>query len=286
VVGGNGGITKQSANTLTLENENTYSGKTLITAGTVRLGASASVAESSEINLADNTFFHVADVTGGYELGANQTLSGTGTVVGNTAIQGTLSPGHSSGTLTVDGNAEWTAGANYNWQVLTANTNPADQSAAGTAWDFFDVTGTLNLMGLDISNRFNLNLWSLSSTGPDVNGEIAGWDPNVGNTWRIANANGGISLNGSGLLANTDYSSYFNINTAATNGTGGWVGGLPSSFQVLTLADTNSLYLSAVGSAAVPEPGQVAASILLLAGIGGYVWMKRRKTVKPAPTAV
>ena len=30
-------------------------------------------------------------------------------------------------------------------------------------------------------------------------------------------------------------------------------------------------------SAAVPEPGQVAASILLLAGIGGYVWMKRRK---------
>ncbi len=34
--------------------------------------------------------------------------------------------------------------------------------------------------------------------------------------------------------------------------------------------------------AAVPEPGQVAASLLLLAGIGGYVFMKRRKTAKPA----
>jgi hypothetical protein len=34
------------------------------------------------------------------------------------------------------------------------------------------------------------------------------------------------------------------------------------------------------GPAPVPEPGQVAASILLLAGIGGYVWMKRRKTAK------
>ena len=35
-------------------------------------------------------------------------------------------------------------------------------------------------------------------------------------------------------------------------------------------------------SAAVPEPGQVAASLLLLAGIGGYVFIKRRKTAKPA----
>ena len=36
------------------------------------------------------------------------------------------------------------------------------------------------------------------------------------------------------------------------------------------------------GSAAVPEPGQVAASLLLLAGIGGYVFLKRRKSAKTA----
>jgi hypothetical protein len=35
----------------------------------------------------------------------------------------------------------------------------------------------------------------------------------------------------------------------------------------------------------VPEPGQVAASLLLLSGIGGYVWMKRRKAAKPATAA-
>jgi hypothetical protein len=32
----------------------------------------------------------------------------------------------------------------------------------------------------------------------------------------------------------------------------------------------------------VPEPGQVAASLLLLSGIGGYVFLKRRKAAKPA----
>lgn len=37
---------------------------------------------------------------------------------------------------------------------------------------------------------------------------------------------------------------------------------------------------SAVSGAAVPEPGQVAASVLLLGGIGGYVLMRRRKVAK------
>ena len=38
------------------------------------------------------------------------------------------------------------------------------------------------------------------------------------------------------------------------------------------------------GPVPVPEPGQVAASLLLLGGIGAYVFLKRRK--KPATTAV
>jgi hypothetical protein len=44
--------------------------------------------------------------------------------------------------------------------------------------------------------------------------------------------------------------------------------------------------ISNVSSAAVPEPGQVAASLLLLGGIGGYVFLKRRKAAKAtAPAA-
>jgi hypothetical protein len=43
--------------------------------------------------------------------------------------------------------------------------------------------------------------------------------------------------------------------------------------------------LGGADSAAVPEPGQVAASLLLLSGIGGYVFVKRRKAAKPAAPA-
>jgi hypothetical protein len=38
------------------------------------------------------------------------------------------------------------------------------------------------------------------------------------------------------------------------------------------------------GPVPVPEPGQVAASILLLGGIGAYVFLKRRRKIAP-PTA-
>jgi hypothetical protein len=55
------------------------------------------------------------------------------------------------------------------------------------------------------------------------------------------------------------------------------IGGLPL---------INAIQVRNVTSAAVPEPGQVAASLLLLAGIGGYVWLKRRKPAKAeAPAA-
>ena len=41
----------------------------------------------------------------------------------------------------------------------------------------------------------------------------------------------------------------------------------------------------APSSSAIPEPGQFAASLLFLSGIGGYVFLKRRKTAKTAPAA-
>ncbi len=51
----------------------------------------------------------------------------------------------------------------------------------------------------------------------------------------------------------------------------------PEFFAVWNIGVT-----SASAPSAVPEPGQVAASLLLLAGIGGYIFVKRRKAAKTA----
>jgi autotransporter-associated beta strand protein len=74
------GITKigASATRLTLSGANTYSGNTGIASGTLALGASGSIASSPNISLSNNAAFDVSTVSGGFSLGANQTLRGGG----------------------------------------------------------------------------------------------------------------------------------------------------------------------------------------------------------------
>jgi T5SS/PEP-CTERM-associated repeat protein len=232
----------------TLTGANTYTGNTTISAGA--LNVNGSLASTATV-----------------QTGAK--LTGSGSVGGLIINSGaTVNPGNSPGELTVTGNAVWNAGGNYDWESMAINTNAGTQTAAGTDWDFIDITGTLTLGGLSIGNKFNLDLISLSSSA--TAGQIVGWDSAVGSTWLIARAASGIYLDSSLVGMNQNYSSLFNINTA------GWTGSLPGGgFQVTTLGNTTDLYLQAIASASVPEPSQVAASLLLLSGLGIYLWRKK-----------
>ena len=79
--------------------------------------------------------------------------------------------------------------------------------------------------------------------------------------------------------------------TAITNFTGSAYmnAGINTAYMVLWDygGDTGALIQQSTfaAAAAVPEPGQVAASLLLLGGIGGYVFWKRRKAAKVGVTA-
>jgi hypothetical protein len=262
VLSGTGDLTFDASSTgvVVATSNSTRTGDTVVADGEVRLNGS----------FANGTLTTVA--SGGV-------LSGAGSV-GNLRLEsgGTLSPGNSPGIFAVLGNATWIGGGNYNWQVHLANTDAGDQSNAGTGWDLYDISGSLTFSGLDTgANRFNLNLWSLSSIGPDVDGPVSGYDPSVGSTWLIARAGGGININGGGLATNSDYSRYFSINTAAVNGTAGWAGSLPDhGFRIVTLGSVGDLYLTTVEAAAVvPEPGQILASLLVLAAIAGRAILRR-----------
>jgi autotransporter-associated beta strand protein len=265
--GGTRTLTKTGNGTLEFTANNSFTGNTTVAAGTLLANSDSS---SSAVNVQNTA-----------------TIGGNGTVGTLTLANGaTLSPGNSPGTLNVQGDATWAGGSNYNWQVASLNEDASNQTSKGINWDFFSVNGTLNLAGLD-STPLNFNIWSLSSLSPETNGIVPGWATATDNsTWAIAGATGGIRLNNVPLLANTNYTSLFNINTTATNGAGGWSGTIPggAGFQIVTLADVNTLYLFAAPTP-VPEPGQIAASLLLVGGIAAYFFLKRRRLqkIQPAP---
>jgi autotransporter-associated beta strand protein len=257
---GNGSNLRKTGNsTLTLSGNSSLSGHTSVEEGKLVVNGSLN---SSQLSVE----------SGGI-------IAGSGSV-GSTVIQngGILAPGNSPGRLTVNGNATWLGGASFQWQVASTNTSPLLQTGAGVNWDIFDVNGILTLSGLN-NTAFNLNLWTLSATGLDTNGAIAGWSPSVGSTWLFASAAGGINLNGLNLSPNTDYTSLFHIHTEAFGGTAGWQGGLPSAFRVVTLDGASNLYLQAVASGTTPAPetNQVAASILCLILVGVFLALRRMK---------
>ncbi|MEI7782641.1 MAG: autotransporter-associated beta strand repeat-containing protein, partial [Planctomycetota bacterium] len=108
VVGGFG-LTKTGDQRLTLSSSaNAYTGPTNIQAGTLALGANASIASSSAISVAAGATFDVTALsgtagTGSFQVAAAQSLGGAGTVAGNVTVGSgaTVAPGTGIGTLTV-----------------------------------------------------------------------------------------------------------------------------------------------------------------------------------------
>ncbi len=152
-----GGLTKLGAGKLTLNRTNTYSGATLITAGTLALlGGPAYLSGTTNITVSANAIY---DVSGkiGYKLGGNQSLYGGGTV---------------NGTVSASAGAQVGAGifANGIYATNTFNNNLTNTAGAlidlgiGTVYngsnDLIKVTGALTLNG---------TVFHLRAPGPSVN---------------------------------------------------------------------------------------------------------------------
>jgi autotransporter-associated beta strand protein len=249
LITGAGGVVKQSSDTLTLTANNTYTGATTVEAGKLVVNGSVSSATTVQ---------------------SGATLGGSGTLASATIQSGgTIAPGNSPGTLTLTNGLIWQGGSHYEWQIYDANISGTPGQT--NTWDLISVTGgSWDITGLSSTNKFNINLWSLSGL-PNTTGTPLNFNPSSNYSWKI------LDLAGATAGFNTNL---FNINTTAVNGTGGFVGA--TGLFALEL-NNNDLFLTYQGGgAAVPEPGTWAAGGMLLILAAGAAWRRKARLGSPS----
>ncbi|MES2193345.1 MAG: autotransporter domain-containing protein [Pseudomonadota bacterium] len=112
-ISGSGGVQQNGAGTTILTAAHTYSGATTVNAGALLVEGSIAASNLTTVN-------------------AGGTLGGTGTL-GSTLINGgTLSPGHSIGTIAVNGSLTMTAAASYIVEVSPANADRTNVTGMAT----------------------------------------------------------------------------------------------------------------------------------------------------------
>ena len=235
VVSGTGGLLKEGGGRLNFESASTYTGPTSVAAGELQVNGSMS---NSAVSVAD---------------GAK--LSGVGTV--GSAIIGTgatISPGNSPGELTINGDLTWGGGGSYDWEILSLADGP------GTGWDLIAVGDELLFSSLSSTNKFNINLFSLS--GANTAGALTNFNYATNYTWTILSAGTNIA----GFDA-----SHFNLNTSGFTANNTLHGGLFS-----LSVDGKDFQLKY--SAPVPEPGTWLAGLLLVAA-SAFIARRRKSSL-------
>ncbi|MGF7053652.1 outer membrane autotransporter protein [Bosea sp. OAE752] len=124
-IDGDGGINKQYSGRQTLTGTSTYGGTTLVSAGELRVDGAL-------------------NGPGALTVAAGATLSGTGSIAGAVTVNGTLSAGHSPGTLTV-GSLALNGGSTSVFELNSPGVVGGSDPIAGN--DLVEVTGNLTLGG-------------------------------------------------------------------------------------------------------------------------------------------
>ncbi|MEI8078927.1 MAG: autotransporter-associated beta strand repeat-containing protein, partial [bacterium] len=240
-ISGDYGLTKSGPGTVTLTGSSSYTDRTLVTLGTLKVTgqiASAVTADSQSI------------------------LAGTGTVGAVTLETGsTLAPGDHTvnnglGLLTATGNSTWNANAVYEWQLGKVETTSVRQpvETAGVAnYDQFNLT--LANATLTIADGFTFNLETVGDA------KTAGWDPAKDYQWMVAKTGGGTIITDPKAIL-------LNVTNFAWEKAG-------SAEFFFTLGGTNNSELVLNYLGAVPEPGMLG---LLALGVAVLAARRRRPT--------
>ena len=194
-VTGVGPLTVSGSGTLSLTAVNTYTGGTTVSSGTL------SVAGSSPTGTGDVV---VASAGG---------LMGTGTIPGNVLVYGLLKPGNSPGYLAATKNLTLNSGSVYQ-QDIAGTTQASSTSPAGATgyYSFMNIGGQLTINSGATLTPALQNLFQTTESGYGS----APYVPNLGDTFRIVTALGGISgaftsvSQPAGLASGTQFIPFYN----------------------------------------------------------------------------
>ena len=194
-LGGSAALTKTTAGTATLSGANTYTGNTIISAGTLALSGVGSIANSPIIGIANAAILNVSGLTTTFTLGGSQTLTNLGA---GAIINGTNNTGSGTVSLLYDG-------ANPSFIV----TNGGMTLSSST---IFKVNNTGAALGAG-------TYLIISNITAGTAGLVAGTAPSVtlsGNTF--ANTTAALLINSSGLnlVIKTNQTIVFGSGTSLT----------------------------------------------------------------------
>lgn len=174
-------LQKRGSNTWTLSGDNTYTGTTRVTEGTLALGATGTLSGSTDVDVQANGTLDLSAVAG-FAFGPAQTLRGDGKILGSVIIEGGLQPAQTAagveiGTLTFAGSV--TLAGVTTLQIDRASVPAADLVVSGP----LTLGGTLvvtNLGGAiqagDVFNLFD----AASTSGSFSSYVLPELDPGMG----------------------------------------------------------------------------------------------------------